>query len=239
MTKPLYTLPREEGIAFSNEIHRIIVGLPHDTSAYGTMMYIGVAMDANEAGFAIARAITPRSKRLPFLARHEMIATLCRDRARKTVDGSLMVDGQPIEPEQYLTMWRNACHQPMDMDDFAYQWGYAAVALFDAPVAALRGSDPGSVMPGSPFRCFDDFEARYGAQMRYFDAGNRFNLEIDLRHRTGPRHAYLLDWLMSGISDSADVEIALTLRPVSSSDPAGPNRMAPMNQQPAMEKEAA
>lgn len=84
-----------------NEVARAAIVLPKDTSFYSSPLFIAVAFDVD------AHSVTPTvlgasRSTLPFLAAYEIFSTLCGDRAMRTVDGCLRVNGDVITPESYL-----------------------------------------------------------------------------------------------------------------------------------------
>ena len=103
-----YEESRPGSIRSINEIDRVAVLLPEGTTFYNDKRYVAVAWDEDAQGNPHGQVLGSNRRSLPFLARYELLSTLCSDRAKQTVDGSLRVNDQVITPERYLGLWRAA-----------------------------------------------------------------------------------------------------------------------------------
>ena len=113
---------------------------------------------------------------------------------------------------------------------FARQYGVYAAAVFDAPLAPLRGQ--ASSWSSSPFERFDDIESRYAARMRYRNDTQAFELVLDLREPDAARDAFYLESFVqaAGLGEAATIEVQL--RPTE-------HRAASLPAQPQLFAEAA
>jgi hypothetical protein len=193
-----------------NEVDRVVIALPADTTFYSTVHYVAVAFDATSG--AVTPSILGSSQCLAFLPRHQIFSALCGDRAIRTVDHHLLVDGKPLTPEHYLGFWRTALQQPCSPDEFAGRRGYALVAVLGGVLEKLRGLS--SPWTSSPFAMFDDFEAAYGDKMVLIDDGRKFLLELDLRQENAARDAFYGEALLAQVDDRCDVSASLMLHQI-------------------------
>jgi len=75
-----------------NEVARVAIALPEDTCFYSDHRFIAVAFDDGIDG--VTHEILGASRPyLPFFAGYEIFSRLCGDRAMRTVDGTLRVNG--------------------------------------------------------------------------------------------------------------------------------------------------
>ena len=211
---------RQAPLLPDNEIQQAAILLPDDTTIYGDPRYVAVAWTLHPSNDTTAQVLGSQRRCLPFLARHEVVDLLCQDRAMRTVDGGLRVDGRLVTPENYLAQWRRTLGRPMSATQFASQFGVYAVAVFDAPLAPLRGQR--SSGSSSPFERFDDLESRYASRMRYREGDRAFELVVDLREPTAPRDAFYLESFVfaADLGDAARIE--LQLMPTEEGAPARP-----------------
>lgn len=203
-----------------NEIQQAAILLPDDTTIYGDPRYVAVAWTLHPSNDTTAQVLGNQRRCLPFLARYEVFDLLCQDRAMRTVDGGLRVDGHVVTPENYLTLWRRTLDRPVSAGQFARQFGVYPAAVFNAPLAPLRGQR--SSWSSAPFKRFDDLESRYASRMRYGDGHQAFELVLDLRGPTAPRDAFYLESFVfaADLGDAARIE--LQLMPTEEGAPARP-----------------
>ena len=196
-----------------NEVGRIAVALPEDATLYNDRRFIAVAFDAGAHG--VTHDILGGSRSyLPFRAAYEIFSDLCGDRAIRTVDGALLVDGKIILPERYLALWRTAIGQPVTPSLFADRYGVEIVAILGGTLAALRGKRKS--WSSSPFETFDDFEAAYRDRIKYLDDGQRFRIEFDLRREYAARDAFYLESFMTSSGTDKMAASSLILKPIDS-----------------------
>lgn len=106
--------------------------MPDDTTIYGDPRYIAVAWTIHSSNATTAQVLGSQRRFLPFLARCEVVDLLCQDRAIRTVDGGLCVDGHPVPPENYLAQWRRTLGHPVSA-------ARRIRALLDGPVYPAHG----------------------------------------------------------------------------------------------------
>ena len=177
-----------------NEVARVAIVLPEDTSFYRDQRFIVVAFDAAANG--VTHEVLGASRPcLPFFACHELFSHLCSDRAMQTVDGVLRTNGETITPERYLGLWRAAIGNALTPSEFTEQYGYAAYVVLDGCLDELRGKRKS--WSSSPFETFDDFETAYRDGIAYLDDGQRFRVELDLRLAHAARDAFYLESFLS------------------------------------------
>jgi hypothetical protein len=193
-----------------NEVDRVVIALPADTTFYSNVHYVAVAFDASSE--AVTPSILGSSRCLAFLPRHQIFSALCGDRSIRSVDHHLLVKGKPVTPEQYLGLWRTALKQPCSSDEFADRRGYALIAVLGGVLEKLRGVS--SPRTSSPFPMFDDFEAAYSDKMVLLDEGCKFRLELDLRQENTARDAFYGEALLAQVDDRCDVSASLMLRQI-------------------------
>lgn len=174
----------------ANEIERVAIVLPQDTTFYHDQRYVAVAWDKDTAGATTGQIIGDHRQRLPFLAGYLLFSKLCGDRAMRTVDGSLRMHGQVITPERYLSLWRATLAQPITAEQFTERHGQQVLLVLGAPLAPLR--DQRSTWTSSPFAHFDDFESAYRDRIEYrTDGGSEyFEIALDLREPNAARDAF-------------------------------------------------
>ena len=213
-----------------NEIERAAILLPEHATIYRDPRFVAVVWTVDTSDRTTAQVLGCQRRCLPFLARHEVFAQLCSDRALRTVDGGLWAEGLAVTPEHYLGLWRAALGRPLSAAQFARQFGVYAAAVFDAPLAPLRGQ--ASSWSSSPFERFDDIESRYAARMRYRNDTQAFELVLDLREPDAARDAFYLESfvLAAGLGEAATIEVQL--RPTE-------HRAASLPAQPQLFAEAA
>jgi hypothetical protein len=191
-----------------NEVARVAIALPEDTSFYRDQRFIAVAFDASTDG--VTHEILGVSRpALPFFAAYEIFSKLCGDRAMRTVDGALRTNGEIITPERYLSLWRTAIDQPLTPHRFTECYGYAAYAVLGGSFDGLRGKCKS--WNSSPFETFDDFEAVYRDRIEYLEDGQSFRIELDLRLAQAARDAFYLESFLSsaGQRDGSNTSIVL------------------------------
>ena len=65
---------------------------------------------------------------------YSALGTICRDRAFLAEQGHILVDGQRLKAEPYLTLWRKATYSPMEWAD-AVSAGFIITATVSLPAA--------------------------------------------------------------------------------------------------------
>lgn len=195
----------------ANEIERVAIVLPQDTTFYHEQRYLAVAWDKETAGATTGQIIGDHRQRLPFLAGYHLFSKLCGDRAMRTVDGSLRVNGQVITPERYLSLWRGTLAKPITAEQFTERHGQQVLLVLGAPLAPLRGQR--SAWTSSPFVYFDDFEAAHRDRIEYrTDGGSEhFEIALDLREPNAARDAfYAASFIQeTSLKDQGLVEVRL------------------------------
>lgn len=181
--------------------------LPEHSTIYSDPRFVAVAWSVDASNTTTAQVLGCQRRCLPFLARYEVFDQLCSDRALRTVDGGLWAEGLAVTPEHYFGLWRAALGRPLSAAQFARQFGVYAAAVFDAPLAPLRGQ--ASSWSSSPFERFDDIESRYAARMRYRNDTQAFELVLDLREPDAARDAFYLESfvLAAGLGEAATIEV--------------------------------
>lgn len=209
-----------------NEVARVAIALPKDTTFYSDQRFIAVAFDATANGVSheILGAARPC---LPFFARYELFSHLCGDRAMRTVDGALRINGETIRPERYLALWRVAIGQPLTPTEFTERHGYVAYAALAGNLNELRSKHKS--WSSSPFETFDDFETAYHDRIAYVDDGQRFRIELDLRSEHAARDAFYLESFLSLWSQQEQSASSIVLKVT---DPSRPIATAPSSAQP-------
>lgn len=142
---------------------------------------------------------------------------MCNDRAIRTVDGELLVEGKSITPERYLACWRVSIAHPLSPVQFAERFGRIPCAVLGGPLVRLRGR-PKS-WTSSPFERFDDFEDAYRDRIAYLDGGQRFRIELDLRQTHAARDAFYLESFVQAADAGADTFVSVVLKASSISRP--------------------
>lgn len=196
-----------------NEVGRIAVALPEDVTFYSDRRFIAVAFDADAHG-VMPEILGGSRSYLPFRAAYEIFSDLCGDRAIRTVDGELLVDGKIILPERYLALWRTAIGQPVTPSLFADRYGYEIVAILGGTLANLHGKRKS--WSSSPFETFDDFEAVYRDRIEYLDDDQRFRIAFDLKQEHAARDAFYLEsFIASSDADKRNAS-SVVLKPIDS-----------------------
>lgn len=183
-----------------NEIGRFITKLPPDSTYYSSPVYLPLAFDLVD-GRRHASLLTRGGKSLGYLASYEIIGyLLCEDRAQRTVDGDLVVNGMRITPEKYLGLWRSALEAAETPEDLFRRQGLALIATISAPLALVKAATRS--WSGAPFQDFAAFEAKYGSAISY--EGDRFSIRFDMRAPDAPRDAYYIADLVASACRSSD-----------------------------------
>lgn len=218
---------RPEPIRPPNEIERVAIVLPQGTTFYHDQRYVAVAWDIDTGGDTTGQIIGGHHKHLPFLAPYELFSSLCGDRAKRTVDGSLRMNGQVITPERYLSLWRATLAQPVTAAQFTERYGQQVLLVLGAPLAPLRGQR--SAWTSSPFAHFDDFESAYHDRIEYrTDGGSEhFEIALDLREPNAARDAFYAASFIQGMRLADQGLVAVRLQP---SQPAKPQIRAAVTQ---------
>ena len=193
-----------------NEVGRAAIVLPNDTSFYSTPLFIAVAFDAGTHGVTPEILGASRST-LPFLAAYEIFSRLCGDRAMRTVDGSLRVDGDVVTPERYLGLWRTGIGQASTPEQFAERHALCAYVELGGRFEGLRGQR--ASWSSSPFKTFDHFETAYRERIDYLDDNERFRVEFDLRQTHAARDAFYLESFLSYASQLEEFRPSIALKP--------------------------
>lgn len=199
-----------------NEVARVAIVLPKDTTFYSDQIFIPVAFDAVANGVTHEILGASRSG-LPFFASCGIFSYLCGDRAMRTVDGMLRISGEAITPECYLALWRKAIAQPLSPVEFTERYGYAAYALLNGRSEHLRGKRKS--WSSSPFETFDDFETAYRDQIAYVDDNRRFRIELDLRWQHAARDAFYLESFLSAGDEREQSASSVVLKEADPSHP--------------------
>ncbi len=199
-----------------NEIDRVVIVLPNDTSFYNTPLFIAVAFDANPQGIA-PDIIGASRMNLPFLAGYQLFSRLCGDRAMRTVDGDLCVSGEVVTPERYLALWRTAIGQPLTPDELTDRYAYSVYAVLGGRLEGLRGQR--SCWNSSPFETFDHFEAAYRERIDYLDDNRQFRVEFDLKQIHAARDVFYLESFLSSANQLQESRSSIELKPVALSQP--------------------
>ncbi len=160
----------------TDEVGRVVIHLPDDAMFYSHRSYIPVAIDSYDGG-QTPTLLRPGDHGISYMAQYEIFSTLCSDRAQRSVDHSLLVDGMPVTPERYLGLWRAAIAESVDPAVAVSVHGIQAVAVLRAPLAAV--SEAKSSWTSCPFGTFARFQAMYGHHFLY-GADGTFSLELDL-----------------------------------------------------------
>ena len=122
-------------MAYSNETRLVCVKLPADvcpTSGPSDPRYLSIIFESDQPPVAVGNELSG----LPFLPHYETVTRACAQRAALTVDGSLRVNGQRIEPDAYIRRWRQALADAITVDQLRHK--------------ALQVSAEFSLNPGSP-----------------------------------------------------------------------------------------
>lgn len=199
-----------------NEIARVVIVLPNDTSFYSSPLFIAVAFDTSAQGVT-PEIIGASRLTLPFLAGYEIFSRLCGDRAMRTVDGDLCVNGDIITPERYLGLWRTAIGQPLTPDQLTDRYAYSVYAVLGGRFEGLRGQR--SCWSSSPFKTFDHFEAAYRERIDYLDDDRRFRVEFDLKQTHAARDAFYLESFLSSANQLEESRSSIVLKPGAPSQP--------------------
>lgn len=179
-----------------DEIDRIAVRLPADTTFYGTPMHVAMAVDAD--GEASVPVLLGQQHGLRYLAQYELVSLLCEGRAQLTVDGQLRCGGRRVSPEQYLGLWRKALSAPTSAQDLYEERGWTLAVRLDGPLSDAIWEDRKSGWTCCPFQTFAAFRARYANRLA-LRADGRFTLDIDLAEPDGPRNAFYGRSLLSSV----------------------------------------
>jgi len=203
----------------ANEIKRVTIVLPQDTTFYHDQRYVALAWDMDTGGATTGQFIGDHRQRLPFLAGYQLFSKLCGDRAMRTVDGSLRVNGQVITPERYLSLWRATLAQPITAEQFTERHCQQVLLVLGAPLAPLRGQR--SAWTSSPFAYFDDFEAAHRDRIEYrTDGGSEhFEIALDLREPNAARDIFYAASFIQEASLEDQGRVAVRLQPGHPTEP--------------------
>jgi hypothetical protein len=174
-----------------------VVRIEPDATIYGEPAYVALAFDEVADG-ARARLLHYRSRYHAYLAGYQLIDLLCSDRAVRTVDETLLVEGRAITPERYLRLWRTALAEALSAPALEARHGLKVVAVLEGVLEPLRGAR--ASWTDSPFRTFDDFVDRHAPRIQRLAEG-RFRVEFDLSEAHGARDAYYGSSFLSGAAD--------------------------------------
>lgn len=218
---------RPESIRSINEIERVAIVLPEGTTFYDDQRFVAVAWEAAAMREPIRQVIGSHRNSLPFLAPYELVNHLCGDRAMRTVDGSLRVNGQIITPERYLGLWRAALQHPLTATQFTQRYGQQVLLVLGGPVTPLRGQR--SSWTSSPFAHFDDFEATYRDRIDYRtdESGEHFEIALDLCEPNAARDAFYAASFIRGTELEKQGQVEVRLQ---SGHPAKPQTCAVVTQ---------
>lgn len=161
-----------------NEVERFVVKLPRNrfaNPAWHERSFVAFTRD-EVGGDTRYSMVTNESTLCSFDWQYSVFGSLCSDRAQRTVDGSLVVNGKVVLPETYLRLWRLAFKQPLFAEDLAKTFGVALIGFVEAPLEKVRDARCGHAY--SPFATFAEFEAAYGSTFLDLGAG-RFRVEFD------------------------------------------------------------
>lgn len=198
-----------------NEVARVAIVLPEDTCFYSDHRFIAVAFHATSTdgtAYIVHEILGASRSCLPFLAGYEIFSRLCGDRAMRTVDDALRVNGETITPECYLGLWRTAIGQPLTPSRFTERFGYSIYAVLGGQFDGLRGKRKS--WSSSPFETFDDFEAAYRDRIDYLDDGRCFRIDLDLGLAHAARDAFYLEAFLSSAGQCEGSGTSVVLKPV-------------------------
>lgn len=156
---------------YINEMDRLVVELPSGSE----QTYVALAFDEQTDGSVEGQTLVPRHG-LPLLERHELVAVLCDDRAKRCVDDRLRVHSQPIRPEKYLRLWRAADARPTPLAELPTTRGLRLMVTLGGPLSALKRAKISTREP--PYADFDGFVARHWEHLQRVGADD-FRLELD------------------------------------------------------------
>ncbi len=182
-----------------NEFARVAVVLPQNTTFYTQQCFIAIAFD-NVAGKATHEILGASTSRLPFLAGYEIFSRLCGDRAMRTVDGTLRINGEIVKPERYLELWRNTIQDAVTPEELPDRFGQTIHVRLHGKFEGLRGKR--KMWTSSPFETFDDFQACYRDRMTDVDNGQGFYIEFDLRLPDATRDVYYLHSFLHSVDQN-------------------------------------
>lgn len=176
-----------------NEVGRVVIHLPEDAIFYEARSYLPVVIDQVD-GMNRPALLRSGGQNLHYLAGYEIFNTVCSDRAQRTVDQALLVDGAPITPERYLTLWRAAIKGSVPINTAAREHGFDVVAILSGPRAEMAGAK--ATWTNCPLGSFAAFEAKY---RRHFSAAGdgSFRVELDLARPDAARDASFAASMMS------------------------------------------
>lgn len=207
--------------AVVNEVDRVVIRLPDDATIYRSPTYIAVAIDASESG-VLAPSLLNHCDRLDYLAPYELFNSLCRDRAQRTVDGRLLMEGRPIAPEQYLALWRSAIVKALSPSAANASHGMRIFARLSAPLGAAKGWR--SPWTSCPFGTFDAVLKKHRASVQVDDTSGVFVLCLDLRSLNAARDAFLAASMFphagAPASNDCSAKLILESTPITKAQPA-------------------
>jgi len=206
-----------------NEHFRSVIALPINVTFYDEIQYIAITWDALNDGLTPRpRILHARAGLLPYLPAYRLIDLLCDDRAKKSVDGTLRVQGRAIRPETYLGLWRTALAEALTPTQFAARWGLRVFLTVGATLEPARSSK--CSWTSSPFPTFEAFEALHGSRFLHqltADGRPGFALTMDLREPDAARDAFYAEALLSENPDAA-CYVRTRLAPIISEPPTLP-----------------
>lgn len=142
------------------------MALPHDATFYNDTRYVPIVFDAVPDGvqanlLRVRQGLQPRPDEL--LARYEVFARLCADRAQRAAYQSLIVDARVVTPERYLKLWREAVAQAITPTQLHDEHGLSVIACLEAPAMAVRGAT--CSWTSTPWPTFDELREEFAAQL--------------------------------------------------------------------------
>lgn len=183
-------------MAAINELDAFCVSLPHGVSPFAgpnNEMFLPVVND---------ELVGPHTQgsHLPIEPDWAIVRKICRERAVMTVDRSLLVNGAPISPEDYIRRWRARLENPVPVSRLALDKGLRAVAVFQwrhGPDVADRKAS----WVNPPYQRFGDLLAAHGFLTEAIPAVSPelhlSTLKVDLAAPDGCRTAWWADDFLS------------------------------------------
>lgn len=170
-----------------NELNRLIIDCrprPNHDSAY-----LPLVIDDTSNGPQASLMAGPI---FDFLAPYRIMQALCDDRAQRTVDHQLLINGQPITPERYLKIWRSALTQPLSLRALGDQFGLRLlVHMQGAPEIPDHWRSP---YQDAPFPNFSTFINHYREQI--VETDGLLHLALDLRQPDALHHLWSADTMI-------------------------------------------
>lgn len=180
----------------TDEVDRIVVRLPDDSTLFSGPTYVPVAVDASELGSV--PSLLENDAGIGFLAEYQLFARLCSSRALKTVGGELLVRGKPVQPEQYLRLWRKAIASAISPAQLFERRGWTLRVDFTGPLNDPAYDQGTSSWTDCPFRTYGGFRARFANEIERLEDGEDF-LSLDLRLPGVAREAFCAQSLLTSV----------------------------------------